>query len=311
MRRDRAPPSRQDLTIVIPTLNEESAIGQVIDELLKLGYRKDNILVVDGDSEDRTVEIARERGVRVIRQEGKGKADAIRTATKFIETPYTLVMDGDHTYDPKYVEEMLGHADRYEEVIGARTYGRGNIPAVHRFGNWALTKLFNLLFGTRLRDVCSGMYLIKTSVAKEMAGRSKGFGIEAEMAAAASLSGEVMDIPISYRRRIGRKKLSSLKDGLRIGIDMLRLSWSYNPLFFIFGIASLALVPGLLLALWVGYELIFLGVKHYVWGIISVTLSIGGILSLLIAILALYLKRMERRLAIKYEEIKRLLEGKG
>ncbi len=311
MEKDRPPPSKEDLTIVIPTLNEEMAIGQVIDELLELGYRKEKILVVDGNSKDRTVEIVRERGVKVIRQDGKGKADAIKTATKLVKTPYMLVMDGDYTYDPRHIVEMLRHAGRYEEVIGARTYGRENIPIVNRFGNWALTKLFNLLFGTRLRDVCSGTYLTKTSVAKEMVGRSKGFRIEAEMAASASLSGEVVDVPIGYRRRLGRKKLSSLKDGVRIGIDMLSLSWFYNPLFFIFGVASLALVPGLLLALWVGYELIFLDVKHHIWGIISVVLSVVGVLSLLIAILALYLKRTERRLAIKYEEIKRLLEEKG
>lgn len=136
-----------NLTVVIPVKNEEKAIGKVIDELLEIGVRRVNILVVDGHSTDGTVKQARERGVTVIKQEGNGKGMAILTAVKYIDTPYMLVMDGDYTYNPSQLWKMLEKMDGHVEVIGYRAT-RENIPRLHRLGNWILTKTFNILFGT-------------------------------------------------------------------------------------------------------------------------------------------------------------------
>ncbi|MEM0041604.1 MAG: glycosyltransferase family 2 protein, partial [Candidatus Korarchaeum sp.] len=107
--------SKEQVTVVLPTLNEESAIGRVIDELLQEGYN--NILVVDGYSTDKTVEIARGKGVKVIFQKGRGKAGAIRTAIEVVNTPYILFMDADYTYDPRDIGRLLRYAG-YDEVIG-------------------------------------------------------------------------------------------------------------------------------------------------------------------------------------------------
>jgi len=85
---------RKDMvTVVIPTFNEEKAIGMVLDEVRAAGYG--NVLVVDGYSVDGTVKIAESRRVQVIQQNGRGKTGAIRTAVDFVKTPYLLVMDGD------------------------------------------------------------------------------------------------------------------------------------------------------------------------------------------------------------------------
>ncbi len=87
------------VTVIIPTLNEVEGIGLVLNELIGVGVSRDRVLVVDGGSTDGTVRVAEERGVRVIRQLGRGgKADAIKTALRYVETPYMLVMDGDYTY---------------------------------------------------------------------------------------------------------------------------------------------------------------------------------------------------------------------
>ncbi|RLE47404.1 MAG: glycosyl transferase, partial [Candidatus Methanomethylicota archaeon] len=67
-----------DVTVVIPTLNEAEAIGRVIDEVLSVGVPRENILVVDGGSTDGTVDIARSKGVKVVKQRGKGKANALK-----------------------------------------------------------------------------------------------------------------------------------------------------------------------------------------------------------------------------------------
>ena len=96
---------KDHVTVVIPTLNEEKAIGLVIDEIRDAGY--DNILVVDGYSEDSTTKLAALREVQVVPQNWRGKTGAIKTAVDFVKTPYLLVMDADYTYSAKDIELFL------------------------------------------------------------------------------------------------------------------------------------------------------------------------------------------------------------
>lgn len=294
--------TKKDVTIVIPTLNEEEAIGKVLDELFELGYSKEQIIVVDGYSKDKTVEIAESKGVNVIYQEGKGKADAIKTVLEYVNTKYMLIMDGDHTYDPKNIEKMLRYITEYDEVIGSRMINRHNIPLINRFGNWIITKAFNLLFGIKLKDVLSGMYLVKTDIAKEIKYESDGFSLEVEVAShVASMTGKIKEVPINYRERIGKQKLSKLH-GFKILFDAITLAWKYNPAFFIFGVGSLLTIPALVIIGWVAYDYIFLGIKHYIWAMIGLSLGSIGVIASLLAIMTVYLKKLEIRLLEKIEQ---------
>ncbi|MEM1682353.1 MAG: glycosyltransferase family 2 protein [Sulfolobales archaeon] len=294
------PVSKEEITVLIPTLMEEEAIGLVLSELKSEGYT--NILVVDGHSTDRTVEIAKSMGVEVTYQDGRGKADAIKTGLRYVRTPYVVVMDGDYTYDPKDIEKLLESMDEYDEVIGVRD--RVNIPRVNRFGNLVITWLFNLLFGTKLRDVCSGMYLLRTDVAREVGFESRGFSVEVEIAAhVASTGGRIGEVEISYRKRIGRPKLRKVH-GLQIATTAVKLMLKYNPTFFFFLASSLALIPGVVIIGYVAYKLLFYGVKHYVWALLGVTAGGVGLISLLIAIFALYMKRFEYRVLRTLRELK-------
>ncbi|WFO76349.1 glycosyltransferase [Desulfurococcaceae archaeon MEX13E-LK6-19] len=293
------------VTVIVPTYNEEEGIGKVIDELIAEGFSKENIIVVDGHSTDKTVEIAKSKGVKVIYQEGHGKGDAIRTGLKYVKTPYVAVIDGDYTYPAKHIKDLLHVAENggWDEVIGARIYGRKNIPLINRLGNYVLTKLFNILFGTKLRDVLSGLYIIRKEKLASAMFETKGFSIESEIAAhIASTTGKIIEHPISYRRRVGEKKLRIL-DGIRIGIDMIRLAWRYNPAFVLFSAGAIILVPGLLLGGYVAYYYLFHGIKYYVKGLIALIMTLAGFQSLLIAILSVYLKRMEWRLTSKIETL--------
>lgn len=141
-----------------------------MDEVLAVGVPRENVLVVDGGSDDGTPEVAREKGVRVIFQEGSGKADAIRTGVKIIKTPYVLIMDGDYTYPATHIPELLNRArEGYELVLGSRKIlERGSMNPVFKFGNWFITKFVNILYGTKFSDVLTGMYLVKTDVLKEI-----------------------------------------------------------------------------------------------------------------------------------------------
>lgn len=292
------------LTVVIPTLDEAEGIGLVIDEVLSLGISRDNVLVVDGGSRDGTVDIARSKGVRVVAQEGRGKAAAIATALKHISTDYVAVLDGDYTYPARYIPQLLGEALRgYDLVIGVRQ-GRSAQPARYRVGNYLLTRLFNLLFGTRLRDVLSGMYVVRTSRLRELGFEMGGFSVEAELVAhTASTAGRIREVPVEYRRRLGRKKLG-VRHGLGIARDMVRLTWRYNPAFLVFAVGSLMLIPGLAMGAWVAYHYLFAGAKHYVRGLVAVMLTLAGLQSLAAALITLYVKRVEMRMLRKLDELR-------
>lgn len=299
------------VTIIIPVKNEEKAIGLVIDELIENGVPRDKIIVVDGHSTDGTVKVAASRGVKVITQDGVGKADAVRKGVSLASTKYILVMDGDYTYPAHHVWELVKVAEKRGcgEVIGARLRGRENIPLLNRFGNWFLTKIFNTLFGTRLRDVLSGMYLVRRDLLDYALFETKGFSIEAEIAAHVAGSGEeVCEHPIEYRPRIGEKKLKTIH-GLHIFKDMVKLSWAYNPFFVISFIGALLLVPGLILGGWVGYEYLVHGVKHHVKAVIALLLSLVGAQSLLLSIFSLYAKRAELRVLRAIRKLYRAIEG--
>jgi len=213
--------SQDDITVVVPTLNEEHAIGVVIDELRQAGYR--NILVVDGYSTDGTFQIAQEKGVAAFRQEGIGKAGAIRTGIKHAETPYIVFIDADYTYDPRDIERLHHQAGRYDQIIGTRV-DRQNIPKLHRVGNKIINLAFNLVMGTRVTDICSGMYLVRKGSARKLNLSTKGFDVEVEIVAQIlAVGGKIIEVPIHYRKRIGAKKLQTWKAGLRILITTLSL----------------------------------------------------------------------------------------
>lgn len=295
----RETPDYSDLTVVIPTLNEAESIERVIDEVLEVGVPRERILVVDGGSTDGTREKAEAKGVRVILQRGKGKADAVKTALEEVDTEYVLLMDGDWTYPARYIPVLYGKAreECLDLVIGARVWGEEAQPLVFRIGNRLLTGLFNLLFGTRLRDVLSGMYVVRRSALRDAMFSSRGFGIEAEIAShIASTSGRIGEVEIEYRKRLGKKKLS-VRHGVDIALEMLRMAWYYNPAFLFFTVSAvLLLIPGLALGLLTAYRYFALGHKHYVDAIIAVVLSSAGVVALLLSANSVFLKRMEFRL---------------
>jgi len=287
--------SKDEVTVVLPALNEENAVGHVVEELKAEGYR--NILVVDGYSKDKTAPIAREMGATVIYQHGKGKAGAVRTALYMVNTPFMLVMDADYTYDPKDIAQMLNHISEVDEVIGMRKDKR-NIPFAHRVGNRIISFAFGLLMGQKISDPCSGMYMLNTEKARGLELTSGGFDIEVEMAAQALSSGRVVEVPISYRERVGERKLSTWRAGFAILLTVLRMAWLYNPVFLFSSITALFTVPGAAVLLWQLFKIILHGVESWSlgWSWLGLVLLVIGVQGFTTSAISLLLKRMERRI---------------
>jgi dolichol-phosphate mannosyltransferase len=288
------PISKNDLTVVIPVKNEELAIGSVIDELTQEEYN--NILIVDGYSADNTLQTIQERKgvtVTVIQQHGKGKTGAIQTAIENVTTPYMIILDGDYSYPAKDIERLAVHSTKYAQVIGVRD--RKNIGYIHRLGNWIITKSFNLLMGTHLSDICSGMYLLRTDVARNLELGSKNFSTEVEIAAQTTAEYTVTEVPIGYRRRIGKPKLS-WRSGFAILSAVIGLARKYNPLLLFSAFSMLSIVPAVIILGWVVVRQLAFGIWHSGWALLGVMLLLFASQALAVASTVLLLKRTEKRI---------------
>ena len=288
---------RDQVTVVIPTLDEEEAIGPLIDEVKATGYGK--ILVVDGYSKDRTAEIAKQKGAQVIGQHGKGKTGALLVARDIVDTPYFILMDGDYSYDPKDIDRFVVHADGYDQVIGFRSKGNPNISRTHRFGNWILTKTFNFLMGSNIPDVACGMYLLRTQIAKRLIVDIQGLDVDHEIAAQVFMDGRMTCVPINYRPRLGQTKVLTWRQGIRSWMTVVSSARRHNPVVF-FGLAmATVLIPAISLLGYAGYLYFTLHAYHSGYLLGSLMLFVVGGQGLTLATIGHMLRRMERRLGSK------------
>jgi len=301
-----------DYTVVIPVLNEAEALPRVLSELIESGVPRERVLIVDGGSTDGSREIAESMGFKVTLQRGRGKGTAIKTAIEVTNSNCYVFMNGDYTYPARHVYDLLERLrSGCDLVIGSRVYvERGAQSFTYKLGNMILSLFFRVLFGTNLHDILSGMYAVRSRLLRELGFEFSGFSVESEIVThAVTLGFKVTEIPIIYRRRIGKKKLS-VKHGFKIAVDMVRLTWRYNPVFLIFTLGALMLIPGLYLDLFVFYRWFYYGVVHHVRALAGITLSGLGVLSLLLAILSLYLKRFEIRVMRSMREFREIVEYK-
>jgi len=283
---------KDKVTVVLPALNEADGILPVIEELRENGYEK--ILVVDGYSSDMTAETAHENGTKVLYQHGIGKAGAVKTAIERVETPYIVFMDADHTYDPKDIWRLLLHSDHYSHVIGTRD--RGHIPRVHRFGNWVISQVFSVLFGVKITDVCSGMYLLETEEARKYSLQETGFNIEIEVAAQSASRENLTEVPINYRSRIGERKLSTWRNGISILRVAFTLARRYNPIFLYSALTGLSIIPAAVVLGWVTLDQLTTGVFHSGWALAGIMLLLVAAQAFTLASVSILTRHSERRL---------------
>ncbi|ASI99892.1 glycosyl transferase [Thermococcus celer Vu 13 = JCM 8558] len=281
----------EDVTIIIPTLNEEEGIGKVIDAFKKLGYG--NILVIDGNSKDRTREVAGEKGAKVIVQSGKGKGQAVAEAFSMVDTDVAVLIDGDGTYDPNDIEEMLEPIRRgvAEHVIGNRlvNFEDGAFTRLNLFGNKVLNWLFRFLYGVELYDILSGYRALTRDVYKNVNLLKHGFEVEAELTVETLANGfSIIEVPINYHRRHGDTKLSPLGDGLRIGRTIAELLVRYNPAKYLYFLGVFFLLLGFISGVYVVYEWLN-HVSHDLLAIVTAILVLGGVQFLVIGFVMSYM----------------------
>jgi glycosyltransferase involved in cell wall biosynthesis len=204
------------VAVIIPALDEEAAIGLVLGELPPLALE---VIVVDNGSIDRTSEIAQAAGARVVREPRRGYGQACLAGIAAAPGADILAfLDGDHSDYPAQLVDVLSPllAGQADLVIGSRRLGR-RAPGAHPphavLGTRVCVGLMNLLIGTRATDL--GPFRAITSTALGRLGmRDRTFGWTVEMQVKAARRGlRVVEVPVDYRPRIGRSKVSGTLGG--------------------------------------------------------------------------------------------------
>lgn len=221
----------------MPARNEEASIGHVLDEIPRALV--DRIVVVDNGSSDRTAEVAREHGAIVVRvdEPGYGRACLAGIARAGKDTDVIVVLDADHSDYPGELPLLLApiEAGEADFVIGSRVLGGaepGALPWNQRFGNRLACRLMLLLYGARFTDM-GPFRAIRREALENLGMRDPTYGWNVEMQARAVIAGlRIREVPVHYRRRIGKSKISGTVRGtIRAGYRIIGTLLLYYPLY--------------------------------------------------------------------------------
>lgn len=281
------------LSVVIPAYNEENGIAEIAcrvlavePDLKKAGVERLELLIVDDGSKDRTAEVASNiPGVTLIRHpRNKGYGAALKTGFSKAGGELIGFLDADGTYPPEYFPQLCRAAlNGMDLVIGSRMAGEDSkMPLTRRIGNFFFATLLSLLSHQKVTDSASGMRVFKRGILECIYPLPNGLNLTPVMSTRALHEGiNIGEIPIPYSERVGRSKLSVIRDGRIFLQSMIWTVLSYNPVRILgalgsigIGIAGLVFI-GLLMARMQGITT--LGP----WGVVALFLalisSIAGI----------------------------------
>jgi glycosyltransferase involved in cell wall biosynthesis len=239
-----------EISVILPCLNEEAAVGRVVDQAwegIERSGRSGEVIVVDNGSTDRSAEIAHAHGARVIAERRRGYGQAYLTGIANAQGDYLVMADADGTYPVDGLDRFVASLDDGSDlVLGSRFEGtihRGAMPWSHRWiGNPILTGLLNRLFGIRVSDAHCGMRALRRSALPGLDLHSSGMEFASEMVFKAFRRKlAVREVPIDYFPRTGESKLSRFSDAWR----HVRFMLLYSPSWLYFVPGGLLLLLGI------------------------------------------------------------------
>lgn len=231
------------IAVLLPCYNEAAAIGPVVSDFRE-ALPEATVYVVDNNSTDNTVAVAREAGAVVLSEKHQGKGYVVRRMFSDIEADVYVLADGDGTYHAPssavMVEQLV--SGNLDMVVGIRqsrpqeqTYRRG-----HQFGNQLFTRMVGLLFGNDFTDILSGYRVMSQRFVKSFPASTRGFEIETQLTIHAlelALPCAEYATPYMARPEGSHSKLNTYRDGTRILLAILVLFKETRPLAF-FGLLA-------------------------------------------------------------------------
>lgn len=251
------------LSVVIPAYNEQDAIVAIVERVLatcpalEAARVETEVLVVDDGSQDRTAQLASQHGVRVIRHlKNRGYGAALKTGFHHARGDYLAFLDADGTYPPEALPTLCRalQDQSADLVVGSRMSGASSaMPATRKLGNLAFARLLSLISGVQVRDSASGMRVIRRTVLPLLYPLPDGLDFTPAMTTRAIHEDlKIVEVPIAYAERVGRSKLSVVRDGVRFTNTIVWMALSYNPVRILGVIGSVMLTLALVLGVVLG-----------------------------------------------------------
>jgi glycosyltransferase involved in cell wall biosynthesis len=222
------------ISLIIPALDEEHAIGPLLEAVDRRLVR--DVIVGDNGSRDATAAVARARGAEVVAvaERGYGAACAGALARVREDVEIVVFMDADGSDDPAEIPLLLAPIleHRADLVIGSRPLGTiepGALTPQQRFGNWLATRLIRAMYGHRYTDL-GPFRAIRRELLDRIAMEDRRYGWTVEMQMRAlQLGARVAEVPVRYRRRVGKSKISGTVSGvMKAGWWILYTIWKYR-----------------------------------------------------------------------------------
>lgn len=223
------------ITVIIPAFNEEQSIGKVVQDIPRSVVQ--NVIVVNNNSTDNTVNVASEAGAIVLDEPRKGYGWACLKGiehSKSLKTDLIVFLDGDYSDYPEEIPEVIRPIleQKMDMVIGSRVLGKrekGSLTPQQVFGNWLATKLIRLFYGAKFTDLGPFRAIKSEALEKlEMADKTYGWTIEMQIKAAKHKM-NFCEVPVNYKKRIGVSKVSgTVKGTVLAGIKIIFAVFKYR-----------------------------------------------------------------------------------
>jgi hypothetical protein len=223
--------SLPSVSVVIPTLNEEANIGWVLQ---RMPAWVEEVIIVDGGSKDRTIEVAKAMrpDVVVVTDRRKGKGIALRTGFETATHEVIVMIDADGSMDPEEIESYVRAVDAgYDLVKGSRACpggGSTDLTPTRQLGNFCLRGMVNLLYSADFTELCYGYMALRRSSVPAMDLTADGFEIETQIVVNSLRRGlRIAEIPSHEAERLnGVSHLHPVRDGLRVLSTILHARFS-------------------------------------------------------------------------------------
>ena len=227
--------STPTITVIIPAFNEEKSIGKVVSDIPR--DLIEHVIVVNNNSNDNTVEVAKSAGAIVLDEPRRGYGWACLKGiekSRELKTDIVVFMDGDYSDYPEEIVKVIAPIleDNHDMVIGSRVLGKrekGSLTPQQVFGNRLATKLIRLFYGARFTDL-GPFRAIKSDALEQLKMADKTYGWTIEMQIKASKEKmKFCEVPVNYRKRIGVSKVSgTIKGTVLAGIKIIFAIFKYR-----------------------------------------------------------------------------------